>query len=98
MSNANLRLKPTSKAVITSAQKSRTPYPSIVLPPGVTVDMVFIKQPMEGAGFTCYTFEEALKVGAIKVVFGSTEPGQGLELVFCRNNVEVVTTTTTKPI
>ena len=90
MTNANLRLKPSSKAIITTAQKQRTPYPSITLPPGVTVEMVFVKQSVGSPDFACYTFEEALEVGAIKVVDASM-PGRGIEIVFCRNNVEVVT-------
>ena len=95
MTNSNLRLKPSNKAIITTAQKQRTPYPSISLPPGVTVEMVFVKQSVGSPDFACYTFEEALEAGAIKVVFDSPQPGQGLEIVFCRNNVEVVTTTST---
>jgi len=94
MSSSTLRLKPTSKAFITAAQKSRTPYPSVTLPPGVTVEMVFIKQSVGSPDFACYTFEEALKAGAIKVV-DSSQPGRGLEIVFCRNNVEVVTKSAT---
>ena len=93
MPKTHLRLKPGCQAVITTAEKSRTPYPSIALPLGVVVEMVFVKPSMGGSGFTCYTFKEALEAGAIKVV-DCPQPGRGLEIVFCRNRVEVVTTTT----
>jgi hypothetical protein len=62
-------------------------YPTVVLPPGVTVDMVFMKNSLPDAGFTAYTFEEALKIGVIKVV--SSSPG--LEVALCRSSVQVVT-------
>jgi hypothetical protein len=69
------------------------PYPTIILPAAVTVERVFVKNSLPSAGFKAYSFEEAKKLGVIKVV--SFDGAACLELAFCRSSVQVVTTTAT---